>query len=198
LTTGILNIGKFIFSGQSIQASVNSTITSLFTNLTNLLTIGGASNILLGSSSAGKITQIQGETLRLGQSTGTTTIFGKLISGSSNIFGYNRYLNFGASNNINGVDVDLELYVLYTGLALAIFTLSNLMVNQLVGQVIRFKNGKTAGALTIAAYPGQFIYTNTNVTSISFQVLGTATLLCPTGTSWYNFNIFIGMINHYK
>ena len=67
LTTGILNMsmGKFIFSGQSIEALVNSTATSIFTNLTNLLSIGGLSNILLGSSSAGRVTQIQGETLNL-------------------------------------------------------------------------------------------------------------------------------------
>ncbi len=187
LTTGLLNIGKFILGDQSIQALVNSTTTNLFTNLTNLLVIGGLCNILLGSSSAGRTTQIQGETLRLGQSTGTTTIFGNFISGSSKIFGYNRYLNFGASNNINGVDVDLELYILYTGSAAATFTLPNLNVNQLIGQVIRFKNGKTAGTLTIAAYPGQFIYTNTNVTFINVPVLGTATLLCPVGTGWVQF-----------
>jgi len=182
-----LNIGKFILGDQSIQALVNSTATNLLTNLTNLLVIGGLSNMLIGSSSAGKVTQIQGETLRLGQSTGTTTIFGNFISGSSKIFGYNRYLTFGASNNINGVDVDLELYILYTGSAAATFTLPNLNVTQMVGQVIRFKNGKTAGALTIVTSPGQFIFTNTNVTSISVPVLGTATLLCPVGTGWVQF-----------
>jgi len=57
----------------------------------------------------------------------------------------------------------------------------------MVGQVIRFKNGKTAGALTIVTSPGQFIFTNTNVTSISVPVLGTATLLCPVGTGWVQF-----------
>ena len=125
--------------------------------------------------------------MRIGQATGTTTINGKISFGTSKIFSYNRYLTFGASNNINGVDVDLNLYILYTGSNAATFTLPNLAVYQLVGQVIRFKNGKTAGTLTISAFAGQFIYTNTNVTSITVPVLGTATLLCPVGTGWVQF-----------
>ena len=133
------------------------------------------------------MTQIQGETLNLGQTTGTTTIFGKLNFGTSKIFGYNRYLNFGASNNINGVDVDLDLYILFTGSSAATFTLPNLTTTQLIGQLITFKNGKTAGTLTIQAFAGQFIYTNANVSSITVPVLGTATLICPVGTAWVQF-----------
>ena len=52
---------------------------------------------------------------------------------------------------------------------------------------LRFKNGKTAGVLTIQAFAGQFIYTNANVSSITVPVLGTATLVCAVGTAWVQF-----------